>query len=203
MATTKSAQELTAESLKTQLQIESDSAIVITVAGEITQDHMTVCTELMELHLNGNNELVTLLISSDGGDAAVGWAIIDTMNFVRFPIQTTAMGFVGSAAADIFVNGDKRIMGYNSTLMVHDAAFHSEGSYKDLVATRKYHDIEYKRGLVHYQNNSKYKTEEELKKHIITGRDMFFTPEEAVEHGLADGISVSSKDKRERVSKLL
>ncbi len=177
---------------------------ILVITGEITEDrHETIVTDLLAYHyMPGFNDTVTLLINSIGGDADMGWAIIDTMNFVRFPVQTTALGMVASAAADIFVNGDHRVMGANSMLMVHDTSSGVHGSYQDLVATRKYQDKDYERGLLHYINNSKYKSIEEVQKEILIGRDVYLTPDEAMAHGLCDAIVKPNSRKRKKLLKL-
>lgn len=174
--------------------------IILMLSGEIGKAHEGIIHDLIELHYDKEfNDVVTLLINSEGGDACVGWAIVDTMDFVRFPIQTTVIGMAASAAADIFVNGDTRTMSANSTLMIHDAAFGHQGKYNDLVAQRKYHDIEYDRGVNHYLVNSKYNTVDELKKQLLPGTDVYLTPEEAVMHGVADNIAAVNKNKRSKV----
>ncbi len=195
-----------------ELQQESTSSkkkkdkvpVILMLSGVLDADtHQGLVHELLSYHFSPDfNDTVTIVINSPGGEADVGWAIIDTMNFVRYPIQTTAVGFAASAAADIFCNGDIRVMGAHSLLMIHDTAMAAAGAYQDLVAQRKCQDLDHERGVLHYVNNSKYKTAEEVKQHLLVGRDLYLNPQEAIAHGLCDNIAVPNKSKRPKLTAL-
>lgn len=172
---------------------------ILMLSGPITSGHLGICHELLSYHYRPDfNETITLLINSPGGICEIGWAIVDTMNFVRCPIQTVCIGFAGSMAADIFVNGDTRIMGEHSTLMVHPHSTINGGSHHKLLATLKGDQIEYNRRLKHYLTNSKYTNRNLVEDTFfkVPGEDLYLTPEECVLHGLADGIAANDKKKK-------
>jgi ATP-dependent Clp protease protease subunit len=171
---------------------------ILMLAGEIQEGHMSLVFELLDYHYQPDfNEPLTLLINSHGGRCDIGWAIVDTMNFVRYPINTVVIGMAASMAADIFVNGDHRTMGEHSTLMIHPHSSMSAGSHSRLLATFKGDQIENDRRLNHYLNNSKYKTIDQIQSQLIgvRGDDLYLTPQECKEHGLTDDIAYSEKRK--------
>ena len=181
--------------LKKQLQKKA----IVMLSGPIGPNHLGLCHELLRYHFDETfNDTITLLINSPGGMCEIGWAIVDTMNFVRCPIQTVCIGFAGSMAADIFVNGDTRVMGAHSTLMVHPHSTVNGGSHHKLLATLKGDQIEYNRRLQHYLTNSKYNSKKVVEDTFfkVVGEDLYLTPEECVEHGVADGIAVNDKKKK-------
>jgi ATP-dependent Clp protease protease subunit len=185
---------------------EVDSRAILMLSGEIGEQHRGIINNLLELHYNSSfNEPVTLLINSDGGDASVGWAIIDVMNFIRLPVNTVALGYACSMAADIFVNGDKRTMGEHATLMIHPHSSGAIGNHHSLIATQRGDMIEHTRRVNHYLSNSKYETEEEINATLlgVLGGDVYLTPQEVLEHGLCDEIALTSEDKRRKRHHLL
>ena len=62
---------------------------------------------------------VIVNISSGGGSVVYGNAIIEELRTLKVPIITRCLGFAGSMAYSIFVQGDYRIMGEGSALMYH------------------------------------------------------------------------------------
>lgn len=171
------------------------------ISGEINEDHLDICNELLAYHFNPDfKDPVVLIINSPGGSCEVGWAIVDVMNFVRYPIQTVAVGTVCSMAVDIFINGDYRVMGENSTLMVHPHSTTVTGSHTSLIASLKGDMIEHERRLKHFTVNSLHKTKEEAQKNLFStpGDDLYLTPEDALKHGLVDEIAKVDKEERRR-----
>jgi ATP-dependent Clp protease protease subunit len=186
-----------------QQQVLKDRAIHL-ISGEIGEDHLDLCNELLAYHFTPEFKgAVTLIINSPGGSCEVGWAIIDVMNFVRYPIQTVAVGTVASMAADIFAHGDFRVIGENSTIMIHPHSSAGVGSHTHLIATYKGDLIEHERRLKHYTINSKYKTPDEVQKALFStpGDDLYLTPKEVLAHGLADEIAVVDKEARRQKAK--
>ena len=178
---------------------EDSSRSILMFAGDIGESSRSLISTLLMLHYDTSyNDPVTLLINSDGGDASVGWAIIDVMNFIRLPVHTVALGYVCSMAADIFVNGDHRTMGEHSTLMIHPHSGGAIGDHHRLIAAQRGDQIEHARRIGHYLANSKYKTEVEINANLlgVLGGDVYLTPEDVLEHGLCDEIAKTSENKR-------
>lgn len=175
-----------------------DRAILI-IAGEIQGGHLGIVNELLQLHYNESfNDHITMLINSPGGSTDVGWAIVDVMNFIRLPVHTVCIGLAASMAADIFVNGDNRVMGEHSTLMIHPHSSVSGGSYHRLIASMKGDLIEQNRRIQHYVTNSKYDDEQQVESMLLStkGEDLWLTPQECLQHGLTDAIAFSDKKRK-------
>lgn len=62
---------------------------------------------------------VIVNISSGGGSVVYGNAIIEELRTLKVPVITRCLGFAGSMAYSIFIQGDYRIMGEGSALMYH------------------------------------------------------------------------------------
>ncbi len=200
-------EELTPEEIR-ELQTKEQQAAevlkdraVLVLAGPIRQAHMGICYELLNYHYRDDfDDHITLVINSPGGSCAIGWAIVDTMNFIRHPVNTVCVGIAASMAADIFVNGDHRTMGEHSTLMIHPHSSLSMGSHSKLIANIKGDVIEHNRRIHHYLSNSKYKTLEKVEATLTgtKGDEVYLTPQETLQHGLADEIAYSSKKNKRR-----
>lgn len=169
---------------------------ILMLTGPISNGHLGICHELLSYHYNSEyNDAITLLINSPGGSCDVGWAIVDVMNFIRLPVHTVCIGLAASMAADIFVNGDHRVMGEHSTLMIHPHSSISAGSHSKLIASLKGDIIEHNRRVQHYVTNSKYNSIEAVEKHLVgtKGEDLYLSPDECLKHGLTDEIAISTK----------
>ena len=131
---------------------------------------------------------IQIIINSPGGNLDAGWAFIDMMRFIKNPIRTVGMGEISSMASMIFIAGDTRILAPNSITMIHQFSAAAMGNYSDLVADRKAQDLSQKQFIRHFVENSRYKTEKEVKQHILLSHDNYLSPSEMVKHGLADEI---------------
>lgn len=144
---------------------------------------------------------IQIILNSPGGYLDAGHSFIDLMGWVRHKVRTIALGEICSMATLIFIHGDERIMAPNSTAMIHQFSSFSEGRYTDLVAARKYEDMEMKKHLNMLLQCSKYRTIEEIKKHLLHTNDNYMTPKEMMEHGLCEGIFEPYKPKRNNVNR--
>jgi len=170
---------------------------IIMISGEISKESLARATRtLLRLHFDKEfKEEVQIIINSPGGYTDAGWAFIDMMAFVNLKIRTIAMGEICSMATSIFIAGDERIMSPNSCAMIHQFSWGSQGTYSDLVAQRKAEDMEHRREIRHLIAHSRYRTEEDIRKHILLDTDHWLTPEEMLKHGLCDEVFVSKKDR--------
>lgn len=157
---------------------------------------------LLEYHFDPDFEdEIQIILNSPGGYTDAGNAFIDLMQWCRLKVRTIALGEISSMATLIFIHGDERIMAPNSIAMIHQFSSVNMGNYTDLVASRKYEDIEMQRHLKMFLECSKYKTEEQVQKHLLKSYDNYLTPEEMLEHGLCDEIFKSYKKKQPDVNK--
>ena len=131
---------------------------------------------------------ITLLINSPGGSVEDGQIVVDSILTSRAPIITVAMGKVMSAAFDIFIAGDKRIVYPNTILMIHSGSSRFE--------TQTLPQINVEADLHHryFERWSKWyasRTKVDVKKWhemLNTGLNYYYFPEEAHKLGLVHEI---------------
>lgn len=177
---------------------------IIFLSSEISKEGLERATaRLLSLHFDENwpdDREVQILLNSPGGYVDAGLAFIDTMDFVRFPIRTIAVGSIASMATMIFIAGNTRVMSHRSMAMIHHFSTGNFGNYADLIANRKMEDRLYSTIVEHFIANSKYKTEAEVKKYLLHDKDNWLTPTEMKTHGLCDEIT-KAKDKKVKKKK--
>lgn len=131
---------------------------------------------------------VQILLNSFGGNMEDAQAVIDIMRTTKTHIVTKVLGKAMSAAFDIFLAGDKRIIYQNSILMCHAGntamAFKPLPYYND---DAKLFSQMYERWASFYASRTKISKKEWLE--IITsGKDRYFLAEEALAKGLAHQV---------------
>lgn len=77
-------------------------------------------------------ETINVYINSYGGEVAEALAICNSLARHKAKVITYCDGFACSAAADIFMIGDERIMSTASLLMIHNAWMLAAGDHNDL-----------------------------------------------------------------------
>lgn len=94
---------------------------IIFIEGEIDDTIAnTVIAEL--LYLNSiSNEDISIYINSPGGSVSSGFAIYDTINFIKCDVSTICIGLCASMAAFLLSSGTKgkRYALKNSEIMIH------------------------------------------------------------------------------------
>ncbi len=81
---------------------------IIMINGEIeTAMANTVVAQLLFLESENPNADISLYINSPGGDISAGWAIMDTMQYIKSPVSTIGMGLVASMASVLLAAGEK------------------------------------------------------------------------------------------------
>lgn len=158
---------------------------------EINQESMK---ELSEFIIKSNyvfseDETITILINSPGGDVFDGFGIVDLMECSRLDIQTVGIGLIASMASLIFIAGTegKRIMSKNSWIMTHQFFEALEGKYHELLAQRDHQDQLQERFVDHFKRHSGM-SEKQIKDIILGKSDNWISPKEALKFGLCDEI---------------
>ena len=157
--------------------------------GDAIDDNVAnvVIAQLLFLEKEDPERDVLLYINSPGGSVSAGFAIYDTMQFIRPDVATYCLGMAASMAAVILAAGTKgkRYALPNSTVLLHQVAGGFKGQASDI-------DIQAKEIL-----RLKQLLNEILAEHTgqdlatverDTDRDNFMTPEEAVAYGIIDEV---------------
>lgn len=164
----------------------NDRIIVIT---EPIADAMmgVVVSQLLYLEADNSEEPIHMYLASPGGSVASGLAILDTMNLIKAPVYTYAMGMVASMASVLFACGDKghRYMLPNAEVMIHQPLGGYSGQASD-IEIHAAHILGLKKKLYRILSKATgkpYKTIESA-----SDRDNYFDAAAAIKFGLADAV---------------
>jgi len=160
------------------------------LVGEIDEDNINDCIKwLVYENLDSKAKVLTLYINSTGGDLYSAFALIDIIRNSTHTVRTIAVGAAMSAAFLIFASGDKgeRYVGKNTSLMCHQFSDTQEGKYHDIKATMKDSELSNQR-MVDVLRDATGLAPSVIKKKLLPASDVYLTPEEAVEIGVADNI---------------
>ena len=95
---------------------------IIMVQGQV-EDTMAnaIVAQLLFLDAQDNTKDIYMYINTPGGSVSAGLAIVDTMNFIKSPVQTIVMGVAASMGTIIASSGTKgkRFMLPNAEYMIH------------------------------------------------------------------------------------
>lgn len=160
------------------------------LVGEIDEDNINECIKwIVYENLDSKAKVLTLYINSTGGDLYSAFALIDIIQTSTHPIRTIAVGAAMSAAFLIFASGDKgeRYVGKNTSLMCHQFTDTTEGKYHDIKATMKDNELSNQR-MVDILKDATGLAPSVVRKKLLPASDVYLTPEEAIELGIADNI---------------
>ncbi len=161
---------------------------IIVLQGEF-EDAManTIIAQLLFLESENPNADISMYIQSPGGSVSSCMAILDTMNYIKSPVSTIAMGMVASAGSVILAGGEpgKRFALPNSTVMIHQPLYGAQGQITDMEIRVK-QGLKTKQKMIELYSDFTGKSEKEIAAAIE--RDNFMTAAEAKEFGLVDQI---------------
>jgi ATP-dependent Clp protease protease subunit len=146
-----------------------------------------VCAQLLFLESENPKKEIQMYINSPGGLVTAGFAIYDTMQYVKSPISTVCMGLAASMGSFLLAAGDKerRIALPNARIMVHQPSGGFSGQASDI--ERHAEDIiRTKRRLNEIYSKHTGQPVEVIEKTL--DRDYFMTADEAKAFGLVDHV---------------
>ncbi len=161
---------------------------IVFLNGEVNdQSASLICAQLLFLESENPNREISLYINSPGGVVTSGFAIYDTMRFIRSPVSTLCMGTAGSMGSFLLAAGEpgRRIALPNSSVILHQPSGGFRGQASDI--ERHAEDIlKLKRRMTRLYAEHCGRPEEEVAR--VLDRDFFFTAEEAKEWGIVDHV---------------
>jgi ATP-dependent Clp protease protease subunit len=164
---------------------------IIYLSGAINGGNAeSVCKEIIEYNIKGEVNQLQMIINSPGGSCPAGFSIIDIMEWSRIPIYTTGIGMIASMGLLIFMTGEKgrRVITPRTSILSHRFSAFNFGNHSQLIAGRKEEDLEHERILQHYLTYSNIKDKVALENYLLRDVDTWLSPDEAIQHGLADII---------------
>lgn len=149
-----------------------------------------VIAQMLFLEAQDPEKDIQLYINSPGGSVTAGFAIYDTMQYIKCDVSTICIGLAASFGAFLLAGGakGKRIALPNAEIMIHQPAIHGngvQGQATDIKIVSD-HMQKSKQRLNRILSENTGKTIEEIA--IATERDNYMSAEEALKFGLIDKI---------------
>ncbi len=146
-----------------------------------------VVSQMLFLESENPDKDIQLYINSPGGSVSAGFAIYDTMNFVKCDVSTICVGMAASMGAFLLAAGakGKRFALPNSEIMIHQPLGGMQGQASDMEIHAN-HILKTKDKLNRILAERTGQSLEQIIKD--TDRDNFLSAEEAVKYGLIDKV---------------
>ena len=161
---------------------------IIVVGGEIEPAMAnSIVAQLLLLESDNPNADISMYINSPGGDVSAGWAIMDTMQYIKAPVSTIGMGLVASMGSVLLAAGEKgkRFALPNTSIMIHQPLGGFQGQATDIEIRAKKIQLT-KQTLIKQMAEFSGRSEQEL--FDAMERDNWMNPIEAKDFGLIDGV---------------
>ncbi len=149
-----------------------------------------IIAQMLFLEAQDPEKDVQLYINSPGGSVSAGFAIYDTMQYIKCDVSTICIGLAASFGAFLLAGGTKgkRIALPNAEIMIHQPAIHGngiQGQATDIKITSD-HIQKSKERLNSILSGNTGKSIEEIA--FATERDNYMSATEAMDFGLIDKI---------------
>ena len=163
---------------------------IVMVSGPIeTNMANTIIAQLLFLESENPNADVSLYLNTPGGEVNAGWAIMDTMQYIKPDVSTIGMGLVASMGSVLLAAGKKgkRFVLPNTEVMIHQPLAGTQGQVTDM----EIHVANFKRTkekLIKQMAEFTGRKEKEL--FDAMERDNYMDAEAAKKFGLIDEILI-------------
>lgn len=149
-----------------------------------------IIAQMLFLEAQDPGKDIQLYINSPGGSVTAGFAIYDTMQYIKCDVSTICVGLAASFGAFLLAGGarGKRRALSNAEIMIHQPAIHGEGikgQATDLKIMSD-HIQKSRQRLNRILAENTGRTIEEIARD--TERDNFMSADEALEYGLIDSV---------------
>ncbi|MFI6753546.1 ClpP family protease [Rhodococcus coprophilus] len=146
-----------------------------------------VMAQMLHLEAETPDLEIGLYINSPGGSSTAMLAIYDTMQFVRAGVATYCMGQAASASAVLLAAGapGRRHVLAHSRVLLHQPSAQGQGTISDL-ALQAAEVMRVRAQTEEILSAHTGRDVEQLRRD--TDRDRIFSPQDAVEYGLADHV---------------
>ena len=152
-----------------------------------------ICAQLLFLEADNPKKEIFLYINSPGGVVTSGFAVYDTMQYIKSPVSTFCMGVAASMGSFLLMAGEpgQRICLPNARIILHQPSGGFSGQASDV--ERHAEDIiKTKRQLNTLYAKHCGRTYEEVERTL--DRDNFMDAEEAKAWGLVDHVYGSREE---------
>ncbi len=161
---------------------------IVMISGPIEQAMAnTVVAQLLFLESENPNADISLYINTPGGDVTAGWAIMDTMQYIKPKVSTIGMGLVASMGSILLAAGEKgkRFVLPNTEIMIHQPSSGTKGQVTDMeISLRETQRVK----NVIIKQMAEFTGRKEKEVFDAMERDNWMDAEGAKKFGLIDGI---------------
>lgn len=149
-----------------------------------------IIAQMLFLEAQEPEKDIRLYINSPGGSISAGFAIYDTMRYIKCDVSTICIGLAASFGAFLLAGGTrgKRLALPNAEIMIHQPAIHGngvQGQATDIKIVSD-HIQKSRERLNRILAENTGKPVEQIA--IDTERDHFMSAKEALEYGLIDQV---------------
>lgn len=161
---------------------------VVFLNGEVDSHSANlVIAQLIFLEAKDPTKDISLYINSPGGSVSDGFAIFDTMNYIKCDVSTICVGMAASMGAFLLAAGakGKRFALANSEIMIHQPLGGTRGQATDIQIQAE-HILKLKKRLTKLLAQN---TGQEIEKVAADcERDYFMGADEALKYGIIDKV---------------
>lgn len=161
---------------------------IIFLSNEVNDDIASlIVSQLLFLESQDPGKDISLYINSPGGSVSAGFAIYDTMNYIKCDVATYCMGLAASMGAFLLAGGakGKRYAMPNAEIMIHQPSGGAKGQETEIrIVAEQILKTRERLNQILAENTGKLLD-------IIaadTERDNYMTAEEAKAYGLVDHV---------------
>lgn len=166
---------------------------IVILSNEVNDDIASlIVSQLLFLESQDPNKDISLYINSPGGSVSAGFAIYDTMNYVKCDVSTICMGMAASMGAFLLAGGTKgkRLALPNAEIMIHQPSGGARGQETEIRIVAE-QILKTRQRLNEILAENTGKPLEVIQED--TERDNYLTAQEAKEYGLIDEIVTNRK----------
>ncbi len=161
---------------------------IIFLTGEIN-DALANIVVAQLIYLEGKNpdKDISLYINSPGGSVSAGFAIYDTINYIKCDVSTICIGLAASMGAFLLASGTKgkRFALPNSEIMIHQPLGGAQGQASDIEIQAN----QIKKAKQKINQILSERTSQPLEKiEKDTDRDFYMSANEALNYGIIDKV---------------
>jgi ATP-dependent Clp protease protease subunit len=153
----------------------------------------SVVAQLLFLDAQDSTKDIYLYINSPGGSITAGFAIYDTMNFIKSNVQTIVLGMAASMGSFLATAGEKgkRYALPNAEILIHQPLGGAQGQATEIEIAAK-HILKTREKLNAILSEKTGQPIEVIEKD--TDRDNYMSAQEAKKYGLIDQIMINASE---------
>lgn len=166
---------------------------IVFLTGEINDITANIAVaQLIYLEGKDPNKDISLYINSPGGSVSAGFAIYDTMNYIKCDVSTICVGLAASMGAFLLSSGTKgkRYALPNAEIMIHQPLGGAQGQASD-IAIQAEQILKIKQKLNSILAKNCHQSLDKISRDV--DRDYYMSATEAKDYGLVDQIFYERK----------